>query len=695
MQKNNINSTNEGFLIAALSIKGRVILLALLPTLALVFLGTFLSIERYSQVKDANTTIEEFSLAPILARLVHSLQAERTYSAGFASNQTELFSSLLDASIIATDNTIAYMSSELDKLAKQGNNLAGDEHVLEALASIDQIEAIRLQVEKTELSQDEVISSYTTAISPLIELLELVAKEAKTVDLTQKSFTYISLVLAIENAELERAQGAAGLGNAMFSSEQLKNFISQGAKSQAFLAEFSSAATPDELAVYQQLLKSDVFSNYERILRVTLANHFANATMEISAAEWIDTAGERISNLIELEKSVINELLADAQLQKGYANTQLWIILTLNAVILLATSVLSFFITNSISRPVNNLMLAMGALAKGNFDIQIPGVKNKDEIGDMARAVEIFKTSGMERLRLEGESEKDQRIRADRQISVDKMIGNFRTVVEESLANVSTNAEKMNNTAGNLTDIAANTSGQAKEAENSSQSASENVQTVAAATEQLSASISEISIQVSKTNTIVANASDAANATNEKVTALASAAKNIGDVIALIQDIAERTNLLALNTSIEAARAGEAGKGFAVVASEVKSLANQTATATEEISTQIADIQNSTSEAVAGITEITRTMAEVNTYTSSIASAVEEQGAATQEISQSVSQAANGTMQVVNSMQSVTSSVEETNVSASKVLEASKEVAGQAGSLRNTIDSFLSEVTAA
>jgi len=695
MQKPNDNTTAERILNSIRSVKGRVILLAIVPTLAVIFLGAQLSIERFNEVKNANTMIEDFAIAPLVTRLVHALQEERSNASGYASLQRSNFVTPLRQAQLRTDNEQSTLIARLADMQSQGNSLAGDSHVREALASLEIITSIREQIGQSSIPQKEIISNYTQTIHQLIQLQELVANEAKTVELTQKAFTFVALVQAIEAAELERAEGVAGIGNATFTSYEFQDFVSQGATGKAYLSEFLSSATTEELAVYQQLASSDAFLTFDGIRKEVFERQFAGEPLNTDATTWMEASGARISALIDMEKTVSADLLHEAELEAGTANTQLWVVLGINGMILLVTGILGAVIIRSITIPIANLMQAMNALAKGDFDVQVPGVESSDEIGDMARAVEIFKTSGIERLRLEGESEKDQRLRAQRQHKVDGLIEHFRSNVETALVDVAANAEQMSDTADKLTSIASNTSGQAKEAVDSSQLASENVQTVAAATEQLSASISEISHQVSKTNTIVANASDAANATNEKVTALASAAKNIGDVIALIQDIAERTNLLALNTSIEAARAGEAGKGFAVVASEVKSLANQTATATEEISTQIADIQNSTSEAVEGISEITRTMTEVNTFTSSIAAAVEEQGAATQEISQSVSQAANGTMQVVGSMQAVTASVEETNTSASQVLDASKGVATQASSLRQTIDTFLSEVTAA
>jgi methyl-accepting chemotaxis protein len=272
----------------------------------------------------------------------------------------------------------------------------------------------------------------------------------------------------------------------------------------------------------------------------------------------------------------------------------------------------------------------------------------------------------------------------------DNFESNVKTVVE-SVASASTEMEM---SARTLSDTAEQTSGQSTAVAAASEEASTNVQTVAAAAEQLAQSVEEVGRQVQQSSNIARNAVDQAQKTNEEVEGLASAAEKIGEVVGLINDIASQTNLLALNATIEAARAGEAGKGFAVVATEVKSLADQTATATDEISSQIGAIQSATEHAVEAIKGISGTINELSEISAAIASAVEEQSAATREIAQSVEQAAAGTADVSQNITGVTSGAQQTGDAASQVLEAASELSKQAETLRGQVDGFLLEVRA-
>ncbi|HEX9789766.1 MAG TPA: methyl-accepting chemotaxis protein [Kiloniellales bacterium] len=275
-----------------------------------------------------------------------------------------------------------------------------------------------------------------------------------------------------------------------------------------------------------------------------------------------------------------------------------------------------------------------------------------------------------------------------------RMADDFETNVKGVVEIVSSSATEMQATAQSLAATAEETNRQATSVAAAAEEASTNVQTVASAAEELASSISEIGRQVAESSRIASQASTQASKTNAQVESLASAAQKIGEVVELISDIASQTNLLALNATIEAARAGEAGKGFAVVASEVKSLATQTAKATEEIAGQISAIQAATTDAVTAIKEISTTIEQINDISGSVASAVEEQGAATKEIAHSVQQASAGTTEVSSNISGVTAAASESGTSATQVLEAAGELAKQSEKLRGEVDKFLVQVRA-
>lgn len=386
---------------------------------------------------------------------------------------------------------------------------------------------------------------------------------------------------------------------------------------------------------------------------------------------------------------------------------------SISAIALLLGAVIAFFVSRSIVVPVSAMTAAMLELASGNFQVILPGLRRKDEIGQMARAVETFKIKSAEEARLEAQKEQarqdraavekraleakaeaekkatEERAQSERRSAMLNLAQEFETTVGHIIDTVSRGSAALEAAANTLTTTASTAQGLSGVVATASDEVSVNVQSVASATDEMACSIHEVSRRVHESDKIAREAVSQAEDTNAQIMELSNAAGRIGNVIKLITDIAEKTNLLALNATIEAARAGGAGKGFAVVAQEVKALAAQTAKATDEIDRQITGMQTATQESVRAIQEIGRTIGKISEISSNIAATVEQQGMATREIAQNIGKAATGTAAVANNLADVNRAANETESGSAQVLSSARSLANQSERLNVEMRKFL------
>ena len=459
------------------------------------------------------------------------------------------------------------------------------------------------------------------------------------------------------------------------------------------IAELEKADLPSNLAAMVVTIKTSV-GEYSDAFDKTSSNLLLGDELYIKS---IASVTAKITGEMDLVKTEVGEHFTQAT---DEAKARIAETVTMQEIVAgLATLVglaIAVFIARSIIGPLGGLTSSMLKLADGIFDVVVAGVDRKDEVGEMARTVEIFKKNGLEVQRLKADQqEAERRAAQQRKADMIRLADEFEGAVGEIVATVSSASAQLEASASTLTTTADRSKELATTVSAASEEASANVQSVASATEELSSSVNEISRQVQESARMAGDAVGQARTTTERVSELSKAAARIGDVVELINTIAGQTNLLALNATIEAARAGEAGRGFAVVASEVKALAEQTARATGEISQQITGIQTATQDSVGAIKEISGIIERLSEISSAIAAAVEEQGAATQEISRNVQHAAQGTEQVSSNITDVQRGATETGSASSQVLSAAKLLSSDSNRLKNEVGKFLNTVRAA
>jgi len=448
-----------------------------------------------------------------------------------------------------------------------------------------------------------------------------------------------------------------------------------------------------ELAVFEGLIDKAVEQ------RKTLGFGSGDSLPKLDTAllDAVEKQEEVIASLndayAEENKKELNVAMEEADHAESETKTTMLIVAGLG---LVAGIFFAFFTNITISNPVRAMTKVMVRLRNGERQIAIPFTSLRDEVGEMAETVEVFKQNliEVENLQVQQEGMK-RRAESDKKQALNQLADSFELSVKSTVESVAANATQMQSLATFLNAAAERTSHQSASVAAASNQATSNVQTVAAAAEELTASIREIGRQMERAGQVSRDASGEAKDADVTMKGLAERSAKIGEVVSLITDIAAQTNLLALNATIEAARAGEAGKGFAVVANEVKSLANQTAKATEDISLHINSVQGAADDAVTAIGLIVGRVEELNQIASAIASAVEEQTAATSEIARNVQQAAQGTHEVSSNISGVTEVAKETGDGAQQVLSSAHQLTREAETLQSQVKSFMATVRSA
>ena len=643
------------------------------------------------------------------------------------------------------------LSAQSASLASQGPGLLvsqSDDALNERIKKMNEIqrgtqeklgEIIELGADKTVVAAlGETVKNIEEATKSLVsashERLEAAAQHDKQYDalrVAQAGFVAAAGPAMMDaqaqlNAVLSSASPSADdATQAARTVEQLGNLIASGNLAAADMSAALSANSSDTLEAIEKDFKATqerVKSNLDLLPKNAAAKMLADAATkllalgegksrvfkvrqkELDANDYGQTVldenrklnvglGISVQQLVDGVQSDTDASTWQARQEISYATL---IMLALGVATLIGSILFVWrYVGGNILRRIGNLQRSMQLLSDGDLETEIYRSSQNDEVASMANALHVFRESMIEGRALSTEQDKDRTAKAERATRMEARIVEFETAVRAALDNLQRSANSMQTTAQSMSATADQSSALVNTVASAAEETSVNVQTVSSGTEELSSSIAEIGRQVVTSAQIAGKAVEEAGATDATMQGLADNASRISVVVDLIQVIASQTNLLALNATIEAARAGEAGRGFAVVASEVKSLANQTAKATDEIRSQIASMQQVTTSAVSAIRNIGQTIGEINDVTTAIAAAVEEQGAATREIARNIQHAAGGTAEVSSNIVGVSTASAEAGRAATEVLSASDALRREADMLRSEIDAFLSNIRAA